>query len=230
MKWCLLTVSIAALLQSSICSGNWEKSSNGVGYELVQSRLDGMQLKLTELLEKFEVLLNQQVSTNKHIKELTTSLGSRSCSQTSTNVTIPTGCVTIRSYFADKYLAVSSNYDSQRRQVALQSNPEQWTLVRESGFYRITRRQGQEDLYAAMGDLAYDAQRRRIFTWIPGFGDNQGKWEIEEAAGFAGMVHIRAEYFGEYLYAADFDNQVFTWIPKGAPGKDSQYLWKIEQC
>lgn len=81
-----------------------------------------------------------------------------------------------------------------------------------------------------MGDLAYDGQRRRIFTWIPGFGDNQGKWEIEDAPGFPGMVHIRAGYFGEYLYAADFENHVFTWIPKGAPGKDSQYLWQIVEC
>lgn len=186
---------------------------------------------MTELLEKFEVMLNNQRSTNERIEELTTKMAS-CCIQQQQTFKIPTGCVKIRSFFSDKFLTVSS-YDSQRRQLMQETTSgggQQWTLVRQGDIYRITRRQGQEDLYAAMGDLAYDSQRRRVFTWIPGFGDDQGKWEIEEAPGFPGMVHIRSAYFGEYLYAANFDNFVFTWRPKEAAGRDSQYVWKIEQC
>uniref|UniRef100_A0A1Q3FPC6 Putative conserved secreted protein n=2 Tax=Culex tarsalis TaxID=7177 RepID=A0A1Q3FPC6_CULTA len=231
MKLFLQVVLLVAIVQWSTCSESEGKQSCGVGYELIQVRLDEMQLKLTEILGRFNVMHNNQALTIKRLKELTASLESGNTRQPSPNVTIPTGCVKIRSFFGDKYLAVSSNYDSQRRQLGLQNNPEEWTLTRHVGnYYRITRRQGQEDLYAAMDDLARDSQRRRIFTWIPGFGEDQGKWEIEEAAGFPGTVHIRSGYFGEYLYAADFDNLVFTWIPKGTPGKDTQYLWQIEQC
>ncbi|XP_038105013.1 uncharacterized protein LOC119765360 [Culex quinquefasciatus] len=181
-----------------------------------------MQLKLTELVEKFDVLLKNQVSANERLEELT-AIPRPSPS----NFTFPIGCVRIRSVLANKYLFVSSTFDSKRRKLSLYIDYDRWILFREADYYRITRRQNQEDLYVA-GDQTYDAQRRRIFTWIVGFREDEGKWEIVEAYHFPGMVHIRSKHYGEYLFAED-DN-VFTWIPKWSPAKDAKYLWQIEEC
>ncbi|QMV46176.1 hypothetical protein HC358_03815 [Wolbachia pipientis] len=89
-----------------------------------------------------------------------------------------------------------------------------------------------EYLYAALDSLNYDKVRRKVFTWTPQTKDSQSAWKAEP---YGDNVYIMNVKQNEYLYAAEFkrsDNDgrrrhVFTWIPQT---KDSQFVWKVEDC
>lgn len=93
---------------------------------------------------------------------------------------------------------------------------------------RIFNKQQGEYLYAA--DFSpFDADRRRVFTWIPGTPVTSGEWRLENIGN--GTVRLFNIHQQEYLYAADFApydqdrRRVFTWRPGHAP---VQGQWKIE--
>ncbi|EDS25987.1 16.8 kDa salivary protein [Culex quinquefasciatus] len=141
---------------------------------------------------------------------------------------VPTGSVKIRSVQSGKYLAGSSPYDRERRTITLESSPEEWSLVQDGPHYRITLKNGNEDLYA-FDKAGYnpDSGQREVFTWIPGFGESQGRWEVKEAPGYSGIYNVRNLHFDEYLYTSCCENKALTRKGFGEPDGNSMYLWQI---
>lgn len=86
-----------------------------------------------------------------------------------------------------------------------------------------------EYLYAATDGMAYNENRRTIFTWRPGDVAYDAYWSIEP---YGDAFNIKNNYYNEYLYAAtngiawDGDRRrVFTWRPGTA---DYDAHWYIE--
>uniref|UniRef100_A0A1Q3FKR4 Putative conserved secreted protein n=1 Tax=Culex tarsalis TaxID=7177 RepID=A0A1Q3FKR4_CULTA len=150
---------------------------------------------------------------------------------------VPTGCVKILSVKCEKYLVGSTPWDVDRRNIALESAPEKWTVVKDGSYYRISSRAGSEDLYA-FDKAGYDPEsgKRQVFTWIPGFGESQGKWEIQEAIGSIGMYSLRNVHFDEYLYGScdenlsDSNEQNKALTRKLTGNSAEMYLWHIAPC
>lgn len=93
----------------------------------------------------------------------------------------------------------------------------------------LKNKKWDEYLYAAANDLAFDYERRRVFTWRPGDSPGRdGHWLFESEDGVT--FRIKNMYYHEYLYAA-YDNiaydsirrRVFTWRPGYREGS-----WKIK--
>ncbi|XP_039431344.2 uncharacterized protein LOC120414281 [Culex pipiens pallens] len=141
---------------------------------------------------------------------------------------VPTGSVKIRSVQSGKYLAGSSPYDRERRTITLESSPEEWSLVKDGSHYRITLKNGNEDLYA-FDKAGYnpDSGQREVFTWIPGFGESQGRWEVKEAPGYSGIYYVRNLHFDEYLYTSCCENKALTRKGFGEPDGNSMFLWQV---
>ncbi|WP_338405958.1 ankyrin repeat domain-containing protein [Wolbachia endosymbiont (group A) of Longitarsus flavicornis] len=81
--------------------------------------------------------------------------------------------------------------------------------------------------YLCATGYEYDSDRRRVSTYTSKGGD-ECRWLIERSGN---NIHIKNDYYGEYLYSAgnDFNydsnrRRVFTWIPKNKVYSG----WKIE--
>ncbi|KAL1397470.1 hypothetical protein pipiens_009739 [Culex pipiens pipiens] len=106
--------------------------------------------------------------------------------------------------------------------ITLESSPEEWSLVKDGSHYRITLKNGNEDLYA-FDKAGYnpDSGQREVFTWIPGFGESQGRWEVKEAPGYSGIYYVRNLHFDEYLYTSCCENKALTRKGFGEPDGNS---------
>jgi hypothetical protein len=121
--------------------------------------------------------------------------------------------------------------------------PANWALEKVYGtddHIRIKNQATGEYLYAETDDLAYDTERRRVFTWTdtsttptsnPSFWENKADWEVDDEDGFYQLKNIR---FYEYLYAAADDlafdessRSVFTWKNEDTLGPEG--LWKFSK-
>ena len=101
---------------------------------------------------------------------------------------------------------------------------------------KIKHASTKEYLYAAVDELAYDLDRRRIFTWRYPDEDAgpEGQWTFRAEEDH---FHIMNRKFGEILYAAvddyayDSDRRsVFTWRSKENPHDqfwDSEGDWEM---
>lgn len=141
---------------------------------------------------------------------------------------VPTGCVTIQSRYSDKYLTTSTRYNCDRRYVKQSDEPQEWNVVKEGGYYRIVHKNREEELYAA--GINYSGQDRYVFTWVDGAAGDQAKWDIVDAARADGQVLIRNLYYNEHLYAAAFDDFVFSWRPTDPVNGDEKFYWNVTQC
>lgn len=143
----------------------------------------------------------------------------------------------LRSAYNGKFLTSLATFDQNRRQLTMAHEGEPWILKRDGIYFRITRKQCSEDLYAAKDEYAADDQRRRIFTWIPKHlpagqcpPDSFRQWEIISVPGTGGKVYLRSVRFGEYLMAEFNQNVAYTWRPKDDPNGEARFLWQIEHC
>lgn len=109
------------------------------------------------------------------------------------------------------------------------------SLLGSSRNCRIKNRRFPEYFYAAEG-YDKDSERRRVFTWIPGYHDYQCLWDLER---FTGETQSKRKYkiksvkYGEYLYAGADDlkydeqrREIFTWKPKTYC--EEQCYWDIQ--
>jgi 1-phosphatidylinositol phosphodiesterase len=93
----------------------------------------------------------------------------------------------------------------------------------------IKNRKHNEYIYAAGDQFAFDNDRRRVFTWIPGSQVIEGKWDLKHIGNQ--QYTLRNTQTNEYLYtssykenrpswpasltgSASFPHYVFTWRPK----------------
>lgn len=86
-------------------------------------------------------------------------------------------------------------------------------------------------VYAAENNVV-DGDRRRVYGWIGGSQFSEGYWASSVYDSSVGSVHLRSEYWKEYMYAADFNasegkNPVYTWRPGN---RVNQGQWIFEEC
>ncbi|KAL9693416.1 hypothetical protein quinque_012701 [Culex quinquefasciatus] len=140
-----------------------------------------------------------------------------------------------RTIFKRGLIATGFPRGVERRTITLESSPEEWSLVQDGSHYRITLTNGNEDLYA-FDKAGYnpDSGQREVFTWIPGFGESQGRWEVKEAPGYSGIYYVRNLHFDEYLYTSCCENKALTRKGFGEPDGNSMILYppwkKITFC
>jgi NADH:ubiquinone oxidoreductase subunit len=90
-------------------------------------------------------------------------------------------------------------------------------------------------LYTPVDRFLHDADRRRVFMWIPlDDYDYTGEWVFEPVPNNSKNFYVKSKHRGEYLYpyedgtqSASSGRPIFTWIPK-LTEFDLQMEWTFE--
>lgn len=166
--------------------------------------------------------------------------------------------VLLRNKHNHRYLAVTSHYDQERNEVHVRSsdgsnvnisagvsvgivsfgvdvplvslNNAKWKLhLGSNGQYQIINFELDEPLYAGDDNLAYDKERRRVFTWRPRSYDygSWRYWTLQES--FNSYYTIKNVLYNEYLYAADYPSpgHVFTWREQNQDWMNDKFYWQL---
>lgn len=103
-------------------------------------------------------------------------------------------------------------------------------IVWNENTHIINKMFSTEYLYAVYDNAAYDADRRIIYTWIPGGRHSQGGWEFSTKTNGKSFL-IKNLHYSEYLFAAAnsyaYDSErrnVFSWRPGTSDGCE----WLVE--
>lgn len=97
----------------------------------------------------------------------------------------------------------------------------------EGRTFDIFSESSKQYFFTANDRLAYDKDRRRVFTWRSGGRVIEGKWIIGILN--AQEISIKSQFYNEYLLASKFKfdtarRYIFTWRPRTF---DGDCIWKV---
>jgi hypothetical protein len=93
--------------------------------------------------------------------------------------------------------------------------------------------QNGECLYADGDQYAYDNDRRRVFTWVPGNLVSGGKWKIDDDGSILNLkyneyLYMPSSMFDANIYGNSY-RQLFTWRKNRETVSSSSYFDFVEE-